>query len=202
MAMIAAVATADRSHAAIAIVDLFNTGVNAAGDDPNYQIISGSTLVDAVVAAPPATWVSNNAGSRWIGPATTPDARAPGGAFTYETTFTLPANADLSSVAISGDWGTDNGGLDILINSVSTGQTSVGFTSLTAFSVTSGFQTGINTLQFVLNNATNANNSDNPTGLRVDNISGMYDVIPEPTSLLAWAGLAGCVFLRRGREAC
>ena len=43
----------------------------------------------------------------------------------------------------------DNYGLDILVNGVSSGQVSGGFSNWTMFSLTSGFVPGLNTLDFV-----------------------------------------------------
>jgi hypothetical protein len=61
-------------------------------------------------------------------------------------------------------WATDNPGLDILLNGISTGITSVGFTSFTSFSIPQGspFQSGLNTLDFLVRN------DGGPTGLRVE----------------------------------
>lgn len=186
---------------AVPIAGLFNTGVDNSGNawgsagvpDIHYSVIaspSGAftpvTVDDTTFPIPP--WVANNSLSRWIGPAAT-FADGPVGSYTYRTTFTLPTNAILSSASISGLWGTDDLGLDILINANSTSQTSGGFTSLTPFSVTSGFVTGLNTLDFVFQNA------GGPTGLRVDDIRGTVQLVPEPTSLvLCLIGLGAAVF--------
>jgi len=194
---------------AFVITDLFNTGVDgsgvALGDnvlDPHYTLTAqpnngtflAETVFDDTFPIPP--WVANNAGSRWIGPDSDNDANGPTGDYTYETTFTLLGNVNLGSVVISGLWGTDNIGLDILINGISTLQANVNqFGSLTVFSVTSGFIVGTNSLEFILNNA------GGPTGLRVDQITGMYD-LPEPTTLALFGlGLIGLGAMRRRRTA-
>ena len=191
------------------ITDLFNTGVDGAGNalgggatDTHYDLASvpdaRPTPFDAVAPASiPGAWVSNDADSRWISPQN--NVNDGPGDYIYRTTFTIPNDADLSTASVAGRWGTDNQGRDILINDTSTGQTNTAqFGSLTPFSITSGLTHGVNTMDFVLNNA---GTSGNPTGLRVDDIQGTYQltVIPEPLTMLAVglsvAGLGG--YLRK-----
>jgi hypothetical protein len=186
---------------AVPIVGLRNTGLDGAGNylaasapDGNYTVIASPLGPFNPVATddtlyPFPFWAANNpTASRWIG-TSAQFSDGPNGNYLYRTTFNLPANA--TNVVISGLWGTDDPGFDILINGNSTGQTSAGFTSLVGFSVTSGFNVGLNTLDFLL-----ANTGGGPTGLRVDKITGTYDV-PEPASLLL-AGLGmGGLFMRR-----
>lgn len=189
------------STLAVPIVGLRNTGLDAAGNylaanalDGNYTVISSPIGSFTPVATddtlyPFPFWVANNpTASRWIG-TSAQSSDGPNGTYIYRTSFNLPANA--TSTVISGLWGTDDPGLDIVINGNSTGQVSAGFTSLVGFSVTSGFVTGLNTLDFVL-----ANTGGGPTGLRVDRIQGNYN-IPEPASLLLAALSVGGLFMRR-----
>jgi hypothetical protein len=173
----------------VTISNLFNTGVDPSANalvgpgvpDPHYSLIlqpgsATAVTVDATVwPLVSGPWVPNNAGSRWIGPDAS--SQGPAGNYTYQTSFFLPGNAILSSVNVSGLWGTDDGSVDILINGSSTGNVSAGFTTLVPFSITSGFVlNAINTIDFALNNA------GGPTGLRVDQIVGTYQV-PEPASI-------------------
>jgi PEP-CTERM motif len=172
------------------IMDLFNTGVDASGtplgdnvDDPHYALtVDPSGLGDATVIAdgfPIGPWVANDSVSRWIGPADGGDANGPGGDYTYQTTFTLSPEADVASVIIGGLWGTDNSG-EIFVNGQSTGQTVAGFSALAPFELNgsnSTFHQGVNTLEFVVDNA-----SSGPTGLRVEGIKGSFGPVPEPAT--------------------
>ncbi|MDZ4656824.1 MAG: PEP-CTERM sorting domain-containing protein [Bythopirellula sp.] len=188
---------------AVPIANLYNTGLDGSGNylaananDGNYTVISSPAGAFTPVAVDDTTfpfplWIANNpTASRWIGPSGQ-FAPGPFGAYTYRTTFNLPANANLSTAVINGLWATDDPGLDILINGNSTGQTSASFGSLTNFSVTSGFNVGLNTLDFLVDQV-----GGGPTGLRVDGIRGSYDV-PEPTSWLLGALGMGGMFMRR-----
>lgn len=192
---------------AATISNLFNTGVDNFGNalvtagtlDPHYSVVASPSgaftpvaIDDTVYPFPP--WLANNAFSRWIGPAAL-FADGPAGFYTYRTTFNLPSSTILSSVSITGLWGTDDPGNDILINGTSTSQTSPGFTSLSPFAITSGFVTGVNTIDFLVQNA------GGPTGLRVDQIQGQFKV-PEPTGallLLSGVSLFGLMSRRKGR---
>ena len=69
-----------------------------------------------------------------------------------------------------------------------------------AFTVTTGFLAGLNTLDFVVVNLTG---SANPTGLRVTGLAGTFDItaVPEAGSLgLFGIGLAGLSFAMRRRK--
>jgi hypothetical protein len=172
------------------ITDLFNTVLDAQGnllgdnvDDPNYELtadpsgLGDATVTDDGYPVPP--WILNDTDSRWIGVADGDDSKADDGVFTYQTTFTLPSNTDLSTVAITGDWATDNAGLDIRINGISTGQTdSDEYRVLADFAIDSGFVTGVNTIEFDVRN----HDEDNPTGLRVDNMEGSFDQLAVETT--------------------
>ena len=91
--------------------------------------------------------------------------RAAFSAFTYHTSFILDT-LDPTNSQVTGGWGSDNGGVDILLNGVSLGLTSPGFTGLAAFSITNGFVAGSNSLDFVTTNFPGGGN--NPTALRAE----------------------------------
>lgn len=159
---------------------LFNTGVDATGavledgaTDPHYKLtlnaddptVTGPIVQDSTVfPISDGTWVRNSDRSKWIGPRFETSAAA-GGDYTYELTFDL-TGFDPTTAILLGGWATDNLGTDLRLNGTSTGlQNGSQFGSLTPFTVTTGFQAGVNKLEFLVNNA-----SLGYTGLRVENL--------------------------------
>ncbi len=195
------------------ISDLFSTGIAAdktrvadRSNDPHYTVVTapggvgtGPARVVPDDGFPIGAWLGNDTAdtSKWIGPSgSDDDANGGAGVFTYQTTFTLPANTDLSKVLITGEWSADDAdaGLDVIrLNGVQVSTGNGGFSSYTEFSLNSGFQVGTNTLQF------DVSNGGGPTGLRVS-MFGTYDVtVPEPSVLgIAAIGILGG--LARGRR--
>ncbi len=130
---------------------------NAAVTEP---IVQDSTVFPIVGG----TWVFNSDLSKWIGPRFETSTAA-GGDYTYELAFDL-TGFDPDTAILMGHWATDNTGLDLKLNGTSTGlQNTVQFAGLTPFILTTGFQRGINTLEFVINNS-----DVGYTGLRVENL--------------------------------
>lgn len=189
---------------------IFNTGVNGSGTplsngtigDSHYTLItvpSGSTdirVLTSVGGFPIPPWLADNAVSTWIGPNNTEDAFGPAGSFIYRTTFTL-SGFNPATASLVGQWAADDLGTNILLNGNSTGNLSGGFASWSAFTISSGFVAGVNTLDFVVSNT----RADGPTGLRVE-VAGTAREdptgVPEPASfLLLGAGLAAFVIFRR-----
>jgi hypothetical protein len=208
-ALLAVFAWCASASQAATIANLFNTGVDPSAvpligtgvADPHYSLIVSPANYTAVTINDPGypigLWAPNSATSRWIGPAG--DSNGLGGNYVYRTTFTVPANAILSTVSVSGLWAVDDVATDILINGASTAPPSPFYTPLQPFSVTSGFVFGTNTLDFLITNASLG--TLNPTGLRVDRIVGTYRV-PEPTSAcLVGVALAASLGLVRGFRA-
>lgn len=196
------------------ITDLFNTGVDNAGallplaaTDPHYTMIANdfssvSTETFVTENQLVGTWALNPT-SQYISVDTGDGSSIAGGGYTvtYRTTFTLPANALLSTVNIAGDWSTDNTGLDILINGVSTGNTSSGFGSFTDFILSTGFYTaGANTLDFIWRN------EGAPGGVNVFFTAASYQVssstaAPEPGAFALLLPLLGvAAWYRSGRK--
>lgn len=191
------------------IDNLFNTGVGAVGAkvtpantttaDLHYTMIannfgSGSSTA-FVLQSPNGSW-AQSADANYLAP-DGGDGSGHSGSYsvTYRTLFTLPANVNLNSVNIAGGWSTDDLGLNILINGVSTGLTSPGFGTFTAFTLpASSYVVGSNTLDFQWQN------QGGPGGLDVRFTSKSFTT-PEPGSFacLAGMGLAGSVFALRRR---
>ncbi|HEY9023675.1 MAG TPA: type I secretion C-terminal target domain-containing protein, partial [Burkholderiaceae bacterium] len=123
-------------------------------------------------------WIANDADSTWIG--STHDQ--PTGIYQYQTSFTLQAGADPSSVHIEFDIASDNALRDILVNGVSTGISSnVQYhanTHIALDGVSAAFTSGTNTITFVIDNRDPGSPATSgPTGLRIDNITGSVAVV-------------------------
>ncbi len=143
------------------------TGATVYGDDA-FTITAGSKNV----LAP--------SGTEWIGPNPSSSFNAPPGDYTYETTFSL-AGFIASSAIIQGKFAADNEVASITLNGVSVPLSFHGnLLSLTDFTISSGFVSGVNTLDF---NVVNLGSEPNPTGLLVEFTSATATVVPEPTSL-------------------
>jgi len=179
---------------AASIPGLFNTGVADNGAllaggavDPHYRLIASSdatytgpaayVLPDAYPAAPAGPWLANGPDSKWLSPRPSGGANVAAGNYTYRLQFSL-AGLDPNTAVITGRWSSDNAGVDILLNGVSTGINYDG--SFGAFSgvwtLRSGFVAGTNTLDFVINNAGTA---ANPCGFRCE-LSGTAELPPPP----------------------
>jgi hypothetical protein len=176
-------------------IAIYNTGVDNSGTvlplgsvDPHFQLtVSPDPSSTAYVTVPYPNWVSSTT-ARWLAPYQNSTnaftAPAAGGDYTYRTTFDLtgfiPATAQLS-----GRWATDNAGVDIFLNGISTGnQLPFGsgpfsYEVLTSFVISNGFVPGVNTLDFSVNNFIDSSGSPNPTGLIVE-IAGSADRVPVP----------------------
>jgi hypothetical protein len=194
--------TAAQASAAL-IPGLFNTGVGSSGvlpdgtvGDPHYSLTSvpgGTTdiLVRTSPGYPIPPYIGDNTVSRWIGPNNQYNLTGQAGTYVYRTTFDLTGFNPLTAF-IKGDWSTDNNGLQILLNGVDTGIPATGFSQFSVgfvpFSISSGFQAGINTLDFVVNNG------GGPTALRVE-MSGDVRPVPEPSTYLAGLSALGMLGL-------
>jgi hypothetical protein len=204
LVLLAVIASGVARPAAAASITLFNTGVDAIGtplsggsSDPHWTIISGpgiTTPQAAVVLSDQlAGTYAQDPNSPWIW-ANASGAAGRGSPYDFRLTFDL-TGLNPSTATISGSWGVDNDG-SILLN----GSTPMGSGALTlgggdvgsnystfhSFSITGGFVSGINTLDFL------ATDLGAVGGLNVNSLVGTASASanPEPSSLVL-----GCLAL-------
>lgn len=163
---------------AATISSLFNTGVDNTGavlphgtvGDPHYSLVStpsGTTSQTRIITSAggypvsSGLYTTDNSISRWIGPNNDDDLNGSDGDYVYRTSFVLDGN-DPNSASITGNWATDNPGVDILLNEQSLGLQSILFTASSPFTINRGFISGVNVLDFVVRNLSG------PTALRVE----------------------------------
>jgi hypothetical protein len=207
-------------------IGVVNTGVNlnANGVDQSYRLTSSADPGNsgpnafAVTLLPP-NWLSNQPTSKWIGPradaswdAQQPTGNQNVGTYIYETHFTLPANAILSTAQITGRLAADNQLVDVVLNGnhehittplKGSNPEDLGYSQqFFPFSITSGFRVGDNVLDFFVANLFDTT-GPNPTGLQVQ-MTGTVNtptVTPEPgTLVLAGMGLFGLAGYRWRRR--
>lgn len=187
-------------------ITVFNTGSNSSGvalpvgtTDPHYSLISAPSGVPltAITTSPNPAWTPNTSSADWISPGESGNSNWPVGNYDYQTTFSL-SGLNASTAKLSGSWTSDNNGC-IYLNGVNTGQcvAFADFGALHAFSITSGFVAGTNTLDFVISNG------GGPSGV-IAEVSGTASPtgspIPEPSSLvLLGTGLLGLASRLRKR---
>lgn len=169
-------------------ISVFGTGYVAGGPglaavgtvDGNFTLISCPTgacvsngnggydpFVTLTGQYPFPTWLVDTSSAQWIGPANGGNEAAidPSGLYQYRETFDL-TGFKLATVVLTGSFATDNSGY-IQLNGVTVGPTNSSFSSLTDFSLTSGFKPGTNTLDFFVTNGP-VGGTFNPTGLFVE----------------------------------
>ena len=186
-------------HSAV-ITSIFGTGLDESGNplaigvNDLYYTVNENSGVPAQTLTN-SSYIANNSNSQWIWQNT---SGFPGDVTrTFKTSFDL-TGFNLSSVEINGAWGTDNQGLDILVNGNSSGINLLGviadnYETLTSFTINSGFVTGINTLEFIVqDNGGVAAFRTELSGI------GVINSVPEPTIVwLFFSGLIGIIGLRR-----
>jgi len=163
------------------ITNLYNTGVNDSGNplgngtvgDPHYTLVNvpNGSIQDVLVRTaiggyPIPPYVADDTISAWIGPNNDNQLDGPVGHYDYRTTFTV-LGMDSAATSIKGQFSSDNGFVNILLNGHSMGifnTSDVLYYTWTSFSIgaNSPFVSGENTLDFIVNN------DDGPTALRVE----------------------------------
>src|SRR5439155_7074998 len=122
-------------------------------------------------------WLATSPQSKWIGPKADQSVGSSAGDYTYRISFDL-TGLDPGTAVLTGRWTSDNTGTDLRLNGVSTGITADGnFAAFSPqFTISTGFVSGTNTLDFAVNNAST---TANPTAVRVE-ISGTASFLAPP----------------------
>jgi N-acetylneuraminic acid mutarotase len=127
----------------------------------------GVTLTTPITVQPHPLWVPNSLDSQWIG--VDPSNFGPPGVYCYQLQFNIPCPPGTHfKASLTGQWTADDFA-EMHLNGQSTGHTvpsvqfpTVSFTGWHPINITSGFQSGLNTLTFYVTNA------GGPTGLRLE----------------------------------
>ena len=192
------------SARAATISGLYNTGVDdngvalPIGSAELHYSLTGPTS-PAILSTPNAGWIAAPEGSAWIGPSAG-TADDPSGDYEYTLTFDLKGLVP-STAVISGLLSTDNSSI-VLLNgsstSISTGLE--GFKTLTPFTISEGFTSGLNTLEFVVNNEVTSV-FPNPTGILIADMIGTAAVVPIPAAVwLFGSGMLGLIGMARRKK--
>lgn len=181
---------ADIAAAPVSTPAIFNTGVDDFGEelpggskDPHFglKLPNPAATKDAFSVRRtvlPPTWVDAPTGSAWIGP-NSGNSFGPRGDYSYIQEFSL-TGTKLENIKISGRWASDNSSR-IYLNGIFTDNSIDyinGFLFLVDFTITSGFKQGLNTLEFVVNNA-----GSGKTGLLVSDLT----LVPIPGAIWLFA---------------
>ncbi len=146
-----------------AIPGVLNTGVNADGSlatpgtaEQHWIMIQSPHSSPSFVENSPAPYAFRPTRSRWIGPSINGNDDVAQGTYKYRLTFNL-TGLNASSAILSGGFLSDNATTMVFLNGVATGITgpdnAYQFSSLIAFVIKTGFVSGINTLDFLVNNS-------------------------------------------------
>lgn len=173
--------------ASASVLTFFNTGVSQSGallaagsSDTHYSLISNpdGILETAQATTPNSAWNQNTRSGGWISPGASGTASWSAGYYIYETTLDL-TGYDPATAVLTGLLAADNG-VSIYLNRTGSALFSMdGFSSLSAFTINSGFVSGVNLVDFVVRN------DGGPTGLLVDSTQATaLSQVPEPAALI------------------
>jgi hypothetical protein len=177
------------------VAGVFSTGVDASGNlaadgatDLHWIIGSSADPVnqgpDAIIINPAQSpvppWLAAGPKSKWLAPRADQNVGNAEGNFTYQTFFDL-TDVEAASFRLTGQLTVDNSMVDVLVNGVSQGISGGGFTTWLPFTLTNGFVSGPNTIDFIINNAPA---TPNPTAFRAD-LTGLVAIAPKPRLRMA-----------------
>ncbi len=150
------------------ITGLFNTGTDSSGNiqaggtqDTHYTYVASPVsnapyIFDTNSGYPGGAWTGNGTKSRWICPAA--NTNGVNAYYQYRTTFTV--NGPPQGVTITLTYAADDVLKDLQLNGVSVVQNTGGYNFWTTRTISSGFVSGTNTLDFIVHNS-----GGGPTGL-------------------------------------
>lgn len=172
--------TIDAIAAPVPIVGLYSTGVNDAREvladgelDPHWRVFSstdplnpGPNLYALPTSQLSPPWTPNTSTGRWIGLRSNTVDTSAGSTFVFEVKIDLTGfHADTAQITfvMTGD---DD--YNVMLNGVATGVLRSGaFTSLASHTISTGWEPGINSVRFTVQNS-----GGGPTGFFVSEISG------------------------------
>ena len=175
---------------------VFATGLDNAGSpladgsvDPHYQLVASAdpsnpgpnSYVVLHNPGPFGAWTRDSNTSKWISYKADQETIIAIGFFDYQTTIDL-SGFDPSTAQLTGQYSADNELSDVLLNGHDTGIHGSGsgeFVSFTPFTISSGFQPGINTLVF------HTHNDGGPTGFRIEMTGTAKPLGSEPETVTA-----------------
>lgn len=214
LAGVALLGCSAQASAMTADLAVFDTGVDDSGvplgigvPDSHYAVWFEdiSNQAPAVTRLPLTGWASPS-GNQWdTVPTPGINGRVGTGPFTYQTTFDMPAGAELGTASLAGQWAaggnnTHNGSDTILSTAIRLNGVDVGTGTssgvLSDFAIGSNFVPGENLLQFVIELGP-AGAGPIETGLLVDITEATVSVVPIPAavwlfgSALVGLGVAG-----------
>jgi ELWxxDGT repeat protein len=176
---------------------VFATGLDNSGSplpdgaiDPHYQLVASAdpsnhgpnSYVVLENQYPFQFWIADTATSKWISSKADQSRNDAGGIFDYQTTFDL-SGFDPSTAQLTGRFTEDNEMVDILINGHSTGiqNSPAQWAVWTPFTISSGFQPGLNTIVFHTHN----DDSGSAGGVRVEMTGTAKSLGAEPEAVTA-----------------